>query len=537
MSGVIVQGLSNSRKTPGVFLSVLLGGSPTSAGAAAKKILLLGNKITSAITAASPSFTVAAGTQANAAPVFLASADDAATYFGRGSEIHRMAKRVYAQYPDALVYGCASAESGGSRATGVLTFATTATAAFTVRITIGDFPIDVPVASGDTPTVIATACATAILQYPDLPVTAQFSAGVLTTSAKHPGPRGNDLVVRGQFINAAGVPTEITESSTTSPGATTGIWSSTATVESTIHLAGGTTADTVTTALAALAATKYDRIVSSYRDATAVDAIAAQVDSMEGVTTQLRQQFIYGFQGTYGAAVTLATGRNDSLGQCVWQYNSPTPPEEFAAQVAAARLIGDGIVGGVRFGETSRPNANLDGCMLATTLVSPFAGEQPTSTEIEGALNNGITPLAPSSSRDGYASIVRSITTRSLDGSGAQNYSVIDTATPTVCQYVADDLQSDLATVFAGVNLQSDSSDGSPPEAANTVTPSIVRARIAYKLGLYEEQGITRDATANMSLLAVIENPSVAGRLDCEIPVEPASALHIIGGNVRQVGG
>lgn len=538
MSGTItVQGLPSSRKTPGVFLAVLLGGTPTSAGEAPKKILLIGNKITTAITAASPSFTIAAGSQANAAPVFLASADDAATYFGRGSEIHRMAKAAFAQYPAALVYGCASAESGGSRATGVLTFAVTATAAFTIRMTIAGLVIEIPVASGDTPTVIGTAVATAILQYPDLPATAQFSAGVVTVTAKHPGPRGNDLVVRAQFVNSAGIPTEITESSTTSPGATTGIWSSTATVESTVHLAGGTTADTVTTALAALAATKYDRIVSSYRDATAVDAIAAQVDSMEGVTTQLRQQFMYGVQGTYAATVTLATGRNDSLGQCVWQYNSPTPPEEFAAQSAAARLIGDGVVGGVHIGESTRPNANLDGCMLATTLASPFAAETPTSTEIEGALNNGITPLQPSSSRAGYAEIVRSITTRSLDGSGAQNYSVIDTATPTVCQYVADDLQSYLATVFAGVNLASDNSDGSPPTAANTVTPSMVKASIAYKLGLYDEQGITRDAAANMSLLAVVEDSGVPGRLNCEIPVEPASALHITAGNVRQVGG
>lgn len=535
MSGSItVAGLSSSRKTPGVFLAVLLGGSPTSAGAVAKKILLIGNKITSAITGSSPTLSVAAGTQANAAPVFLASADQAATYFGRGSELHRMAKATFAQYPDALLYGCASVESGGSAAIATLTFATNASAAFTVHLTVCGTPIDVPVASADTVTTIATAVANAINNLPDLPVTAQNSSGVVTVTAKHPGTRGNELRVRAQFIDSAGNPTEITTSSTTSPGATTGIWSDVSVVGSAYKMSGGTTDATITAALAAIASTRYDRIALAFRDATALDAVAAQVDSMAGVTTQLRQQFVYGTAGTSGSATTLATGRNDSRGQCVWHYNSPTPAEEFAAQVAAARLIGDAVVGGIHAGEASRPSANLDGTELATCATSPFAADAPTGTEIEAALNNGVTPLAPSTARPGFCSLVRSITSRSLDG-GTQNYSVIDTSSVTVCDYVADDLQADIAAVFAGKNLASDTDDGSPPTAANVVTPSMVRARFAYKLGLYEEAGITRDAAANMPLLAVEEDTGTPGRLNCEIPCEPATPLHIVGGNVRQI--
>ena len=36
-----------------------------------------------------------------------------------------------------------------------------------------------------------------------------------------------------------------------------------------------------------------------------LDAVAAQVDSMAGVTTQLRQQFVYGTAGTAAATTTL----------------------------------------------------------------------------------------------------------------------------------------------------------------------------------------------------------------------------------------
>lgn len=534
MTSIAIAGLPTSRKTPGVYLAVLLGGTPTSAGAAAKKIIVVGNKITTALTGSAPTFSVAAGTQADASPVFLPSADDAATFFGRGSEPHRMALGVFAQYPDALVYGESVAESAGSRADATLTFVNAATAAFTIRITLNGKVMEVPVASGDAIAAISEACAQAILDEPDLPVTAQFTLGVTTITAKHTGPRGNDLGIRAQFIDAAGTPTEITSSATTSPGATTAQFGGGAAYGSGYALAGGTTADDFTSALAAIAGTRYDRIVVACRDTTNLDLVAAQADSMAGVTTQLRQQFVYGSPATLGTATTLATGRNDSRGQCVWHYASPLSAEECAAQVTAARLAGDSLVGGLLVGEATRPSANLDGCLLRSVPVQPFVADQPTATEVESALNNGLTALIPAPSNPGFCAISRSITTRSLAGN-TPNYSVLDTSNVTVCDYVADDLQSDLGTVFAGKNLAADTSDGLPPTAANVVTPSMIRSRIAYKLGTYEENGIVRDVNANLPLLVVVENLASPGRVDAEIPCEPVPGLHVLGGNLRQV--
>jgi phage tail sheath gpL-like len=529
---IAVNGLASSRKTPGVYLSVILGGAATSAGAAAKKILLVGNKITTTLTNTAPSFSVAAGTQANASPAFIASADDAVTYFGRGSELHRMAKRVFEQYPDALVYGCAVAESGGNRATVVCTFATNASAAYSIRCRIAGRTFDVPVASGDTPTVIATAVANAILDESDLPVTAQFALGVLTISAKHPGPRGNALYARLSFVDSAGRETLITSSSTSSGAGTTGTMSG-GSAEGGLYLfTGGTTADDVTNALAAIASTKYDRIVSAVRDATNVDLIAAHVDSLAAVTSQKRQQWVIGSVDTLANATTLATGRNDSRGQIAWHYNSPVPAEEVAAQVAAARLIGDSFAGGSLVGEASDPAANLDGLLLKSIPTQHDVADRPTDTEIESALNNGLTVLAPSGA---FTSVARSVTTRSLDALSNPSYSVLDTSNVTIIDHVADDLQSDLATVYAGCKLASDSADGEPPDAPRVVTPSMIRGRIHYKLKGYESASIIRDVDANLSNLQVEEDGNVAGRVNAEIPCEPIPGLHVLGGNVRQV--
>jgi phage tail sheath gpL-like len=177
---ISIPGLSASIKTPAVYLNVILGGPGTSAGAAPETILLIGNKLEADITAAAPTIDVASGIMALATPTFCASAEDASNLCGQGSELHRMARAVFAQYPAASLYLAANAVSAGSAAAAVLTFATTATADFAVRLVLCDQVLEVPVATGDTPTVIATACAVAINNAADLPYYAQFAAGVLT---------------------------------------------------------------------------------------------------------------------------------------------------------------------------------------------------------------------------------------------------------------------------------------------------------------------------------------------------------------------
>ena len=185
-------------------------------------------------------------------------------------------------------------------------------------------------------------------------------------------------------------------------------------------------------------------------------------------------------------------------------------------------------------GESSDPAANLDGVQLAVLLAQTNVADQPTATEIESALNNGLACVVPSSARPGLTALSRSITSRSLY-LGVPNYAVIDTEFVTVCDYVADDLQSSLAVTYQGFKLGADSTNGTPPLAPNVTTPSLVRSFILDKLAGYEVRAILRDVTANASLLAVQADPVVSGRLNCEIPCEPVSGLHIIAGNVRQL--
>lgn len=533
---ISIPGLSASTKTPAVYLNVILGGPGTSAGAAPESILLIGNLLESAISInpGDPTIEVAAGTMALASPTFCASVGDALTLCGQGSELHRMARAVFAQYPAANLFLAANAASVGANAIADLTFATTSTAAFSLRLLLCDQAIEVPVSIGDTATDIATAVATAVNDAADLPYYAQFALGVVTFTAKMAGPRGNSLIVDAYFVIGT-TSTRITGSSTTSPGATTGQWTSIGSVIGTeFPLHNGTTADSLANVITAIASQRYNRIVVSSNDTTNLDALVTHLNALAGVTVGLRQQGIAATIDSLANATTLATGRNASRLQIGFHYASKVPGPEVAAGLAAARLAGDGSVGGFLVGESADPAANLDGCQLATILAQYAALDQPTATEVESALNNGLAVLVPSTARPGFCALARSITSRSQANS-VPNFAVIDTEFVTACDYVADDLQSYLATTYAGFKLGADSANGNPPLSPRVTTPSLVRAVILDRLSAYEARSILRDVTANISLLVVEADPVVSGRLNCEIPCEPVSGLHIIAGNVRQI--
>ncbi len=533
---IAVPGVPASRKTPGVAFNVILGGAGTSAGIAPVRIMLLGNMIATAITGSSPTLSVAAGTASveNVYPV--ASDTDALALFGAGSELHRMSAAVLSQYPSATLFACPVAESGGTAASGVLTFATTATAAGTVRFNLCGEVIDVAVASGDTVTTIAAAAAAAINNANALPYTAQNSSGVLTFTAKHKGPRGNVDVVDAYFLASGAVTaTRITTSSTASGFGTTGTWSSTGTIGNEITLSSGSTADNFANALAAIEPSRYDRIVVACIDSTNLGRVSTALTTQAGPTIQKLQQGIAASVDTYANSISLAAGLNAARMSMAWHFASALPPPDVAAQYAAARVGGDaGVASAAIPGEGDDPAANLNGLELATITAQRTVADQPTATEIENALNNGLTPLAPSVDRPGFVTVVKAITTRA-SANGVPNYAVLGTQSVTVPDYVADFLRSDLRTTYRGFKLAPDSADGLPPTAPRVVTPSIARGHIARRLAAMEAQGILINVAANLPLLVVEIDTNNPARLNCEIPAAVIPGLDIIAGNIRQL--
>lgn len=528
---ITIPGFDTSTKYPGVYLAEVFGGAATSPGDVATKTLIVGNMHGSALTGSTPSFSIAAGTAALVTPYQLFSPDDAKAYFGAGSELHRMAKAFFKVYPTGTLYGLATAQ-GSTASTGVITMTGTPTAALVARVFVNEDSVDVAIAASDSVTTIATAIATAINQQPDWPCTAQYSAGVVTLTAKHTGLRSANIQFRATLLNATTTAEAVAGSlAATLTGSTLTLSGGTA-VSGAYCLTGGTTEETTTAALAAIVATRFHRIVIAQQTSTELARVAAQVDSMAAVGTQLRQQWVAGSTGTYAATVTLADAQQKVRGQIVWSYVNPCGPGEIAAAACAGRLYGDAQAGGSTVGEVSDANANLDGITLAGTKIARSVADRPTRTQMNSALGAGITPLEPTGT--GLLRITRSVTTRSEDDAGNPNYTVLDTSIVTTLDYESDGLEADLAVKRAGKKLAPDASDGSGPTIANVWTPSIIRAAIHQRLKTAEAEGRLIDVDALAPQLTVVRDPDTAGRALASVPMRPTPGLHQIAVAVRQ---
>lgn len=529
---ITVQGFPASQKTPGYYFAVILGGPGTSPGTAPNKQLHVGNMIGSALTGASPSFTVAAGTATLNVVYQVFSASQSALLFGAGSELHLMALAAFAEDPAASVWQVAVAQGTG-QATGVITATGSVTAAVTARIVVCGRTVDVSINVGDSLTTIATNLATAINQQTNWPVTAQNSAGVVTLSAKHVGLRGSNITFRVFLIaGASSVKATAGALAAALNGLTLTLSGGTA-VGGVYKLAGGSTEESLTTALAVVASTRFHRYVLAQQGSTALAAVVAQLNAGALPTSQLLQQAVAASVDTYANAIALTGAQNAPLLQLAWHYNADVSPGEIAAQVAAGRLAGDAAAGGAIVGEASDCAANLDGLRLTAVPAQDSIGDQPLPTQVEAALNNGLTPLVPTA--NGFTAVPRSITTMFKDGAGNPNYAVIDTEFVTVCFYEADLFRASAATQFAGGKLAPDTADGSPVVQPKVFTPRDVRSFFYRILKDEERAAHITSVDAKAPQLAVALDPAAAGRALADVPIVPIANFHQLAVNVRQL--
>jgi phage tail sheath gpL-like len=508
-------GFSSATKTPTIAVAVQLGASSRAAGAAPAKMALLGNK-------------TSAGSMVADTPYRVYSADEAKTYAGAKSELYAGALAAFRQNKNAHVYLCAVPEAGGAAAaTAIVLAAGTFTAAGVYTLTLGGRAYEVVVSTTDTPTTAQAAMAAKINADTDAPFTAGVSTGTLTVTCANKGPRGNNRTLRA-VTTVAGMTLALNGgSASATPGATRfGLGTAVA----------GAGADDITNSLAALASQKFDRIVVANDDATNITRLRNHVNTYSGVAERKRCQGECASVDTLSNAKTLATGQNAPLVRVNWHFDADNTTLEIAAQCCAAKLYGDGSVGGgvgrVK-GEESYKACNLDGCLLATITQQVAADEQPLGTEIEDALNNGLTPLAPAPANPGYCRVVKSVTARSLDASSNPNYAVHDTSKVTVCHYVADQLEVLIANEFPNKNIGVDPGDGTGPTHPDVVFPSMVQA-FAWKCAFdFERQGLLVKVADNPPTIEQdVNNPSM---LLMEFPAAVIDHFHSLVGSVLQI--
>lgn len=484
-----------SNRVPGIFLKVSLGVGARTALDATRKVLIVGNKLSG-------------GTAAVELPYLISGPDDAATYFGRGSELHMMAIAAFAANPSVVLYAIAITASGGTAASGTLVFASSATSAGTCRVWVRGEMIEIPVANGDAAATVAAAVEAAIDDQTDWPVTAGVVSGTVTVTAKHAGPRGNHIALRAELVDVTGL--------TVTPPAGG-------------FLTSGATSDAPANAIAAAAGDRYYYYALPYTDSVNLALFETSLDSLDEPENGKRAVYVAACIDTPANAITLATGQNFARGQIAWAEGSEDYPGCIAAALAAYRA---------RY-ESSDPAANISGEEIPGLHPSPRPTDVPTGTELQNAINNGLTPIAKTAG--GGMRLVRNCTTRTLDADGNPDYRVLDAHKVSVADFVADDLEVFLADRFRGFKLADDDPDGElPPNGV--ATPATIKDAFAGRLVGYDAGNprasvvLLENTEDNLAQLVVERATAPAGRVNASVPIDVIDHLLQIGADVRQVG-
>jgi len=432
-----------------------------------QKVLIVGQRL-------------ASGTVDALTPVDVFDDDTAAVYFGRGSIAHLMVREAITANPYVQLTAIAvDDDEAAVVATGKVTFTGAATSVGVASVYIAGVRVNVAVDNGDAIADIAAAVAAAVGNMPDLPVTASAALGVVTLTAKNKGLAGNSIVI------SAG---------TTATGVT---------VATTAFSAGDVDPD-LAPAFAAVFAAWYNIVAIPFATTEALTALRTHLESVGSPMEQRDAIGTAGIPTTLAAATTLATANNSGLISLAWHSGSTKSAGEIAAGYASVIASEE---------DPARPLNTLEIAGLDVTGLT----DQPSRTEQENALHNGVTPLTVSA--DGRVSIVRAITTYTVNPAGVEDIALLDLTTMRIYHYVRKAMRERVALRF-------------PREKLSDKTPPKVRSELLDVATKCEELEILEHVEENKDALICERDLQDPNRLNAKIPADVVNGLHVFAGRI-----
>lgn len=403
--------------------------------------------------------------------------DDVIQRAGYKSEALLLYKTGVRHNKEAQFWLCLVAPGTGA-ATVDFTFATAADRVGTVRIELIGETVDVPVISGDSVTTVAGLVQAAIDAQLHWPVTASNVAGVVTVTAAVAGTRFD------HYINKMRISFLKPNSMTVTKGVVT----------------GGSTDDDQTTAISntvglfdiyyqvnpkqtTAGVTSTDNGIGEH--VTAVTDAVAPTSGKAAVV-------VFGMVGTPTQAVTTMTSVNQ------WYAFGPhTEGNDFSAGMIAVTFAAVLAKKEASDRAASLVDYGVKDSSDTLYIPDPYSkADRPTASEIKTLLNNGVTPIAFTSSGKPY--IVRHITGKSLTNS-VNDYRVRPGHLPSVLFDFAESLRNEYnATVQPKV--ADDPLDGERRLAGFTY-PKDVKGMVSKLIDLkIDGQAATLDPSARQAM-------------------------------------
>lgn len=450
------------------------------------KVLMLGQRLT-------------AGTIAALAPVRVTSADQARTYFGRGSQLAHMFEAWFRANPATEIWAVAVDDAGaGLAATGTIAVSGPASTAGEIALMIGGRRVPVTITSGMANTAIATAIQTAVNAALDLPVTATVATSTVTLTARHKGECGNAIDVSYSYYAGEALPAGV--GLTITP------------------MSGGTTNPTITNALDVVAETWFTDFVTPWTDATNVAALEAQLATNFGPTRMRDGHAWAALSGSHSALTTFGAARNSPQLSVLGVRGSPTPPWEWAAGLASVCVPALAL-------DPARPVQTLQiPGVLAPPLTSRF-----TFAERDLLLRDGISTFRTNDA--GQCFVERVVTTYQTAPGGAEDISYLDVETLKTLAYIRYDLRTMISLRFPRHKLADDGTAFA--RGQNVVTPGTLRAEIIARFKQWEAAGLVEGVEQFKQDIIVVRSTTDPNRVDALLPPDLVNQFRVLAAQIE----
>lgn len=417
----------------------------------------------------------------------VTNADQALTYAGRGSQLHRMAIQWFNNNTFTECYIGILAD-GTTAATKTITYSGTATEDGEVALYVGGDRVTVAVSSGDAAADVASATETEIgtgTTDSDLPCTAGAASAVVTLTLKNKGAAGEDLDVRDSYQDNESLPAGI--SAAYAAGVT----------------GAGNTA--LTDLIAAMGDTWYHVIAFPFTDATSLTAIEGELSDRFGPVRMIDGVSIASAAGSQATLGTLGDSRNSQHSVIAAQPGaSPLVlPAEFAAAVA-------GVVARYGAADPARPFQTLP----VAGVLSPDEGDLFTLAERNLNLFDGIADTMATST--GQVQLGRLITTYKTNAAGSDDVSYLDLNTMLTLMYLRYSFRTWFSSRFPRHKLADDGTQYGSGQAV--VTPAVAKAVAVEWFQAMMELGLVEDLDSFEENVVVERNALNTNRLDILLP-------------------
>lgn len=268
-------------------------------------------------------------------------------------------------------------------------------------------------------------------------------------------------------------------------------------------LSGGANNAELVNALASVAGTHYQVIISPFADDKNANALRTHLEAVSAPMEKKPAIGVLGFRGTMAQGTTYTEKINSERISCAWYKGAVEPNALIAAGYGAVIAKEE---------DPAKPLNTLEIKGLAPVVPT----QNPLLTEVNQALFHGLTPITVVNYR---VRIMRAITTYTKSATNTDDPSYLDLTTIRTLDYARKAIEQRIELRFPRAKL----SNRTPPK---------VRSEILDVLYRLENLEVIENVDAHKAKLLVQRNPQDPNRLDTVIPSDVVNGLHVVANRI-----